>query len=375
MISFALLKGFMRKEFLQSLRDPRMKILLFVTPVIQLVIFGIALSTDVKNIRLWATPSANDYVLQHIYEHSIESGWFLPVKYANYSSYGFNADLFNLLRGGKIDAALVAPPGGLTKALGRGTANLQLLIDATNVIQAQTVDSYLQTISQKVMNTDLKLNSPQNPLNFSVRVLFNPNLETSFFMVPAVVCIILCVTTVILTSMSITREKENGTLEMLISAPILGSDIVLGKTLPFMILGMINAPVILAVAVLGFNVPMRGSVLVLLLVSYVFVCTTVAIGTLISTIARNQQQAMLGGFLFLFPAILLSGILFPIENMPETLKWLSYIDPLSHYLYLLRNILLKGGEMEFVLKHTAILVSMGLIFIYISFKRFHTTLQ
>jgi ABC-2 type transport system permease protein len=364
-----MLRGFVRKEFKQAFRNPKMKIILFVTPVIQMVIFGVAISTNVQNIRLWAQPNSKDTVLQHIYTHSIESKWFLPTR-SNH-----NADPFVLLSSGQVDAALIPPPGGLTKALGRGTANLQLLVDATNVIQGQSIYAYMQNISSNVVSEDLKEEPAVWPIDFAVRVLYNPTLETTFFMVPGVICTLLCVITIAMTSMSITREKEMGTFEMLISAPISPSDVIFGKTIPYVILGMCDAPLILAVAVFGFGVPMRGSLLVLIMATFAFVCSTVAIGTLISTFTKNQQQSILGGFLFLFPAILLSGIMFPIENMPKSLKWLSYIDPLSHFLSLLRNILLKGGEFIFVLEHTLILSLMAVFFVFISFKRFHTTLQ
>lgn len=372
MISLKLLHGFIQKEFKQVLRDRRMRILLFVAPLIQLIVFGVAISTTVKNIRLWAKPDLKDTVLQHIYEHAIASQWFLP--YVPFI-HDQNQDPFQLLRAGKIDAALIAPPGGLTRALGRRTADLQLLIDATNVIQAQSVETYLKDIIDKVVNTDLKIMSPEIPINFVVRVLYNPTLETSYFMVPGVMCILLCIITVILTSSSIAREKEMGTFEMLISAPIKASTVILGKTIPYVILGMLDAPFILVVAVGVFGVPMRGSLLVLLLAALAFVCATVAIGTFISTIAKNQQQSILGGFLFLFPAILLSGLMFPLENMPEILKWVAYLDPLSHFLALLRNIMLKGGEVTFIAHHVGVLVVMAIAFVYISFKRFHTTLS
>lgn len=369
MISFNLLKGFLKKEFKQVLRDPRMKMTLFAAPVIQLIIFGYAISTDVKNIRLWARPSPNDYILQHIYQHSIASHWFLPTPIAA------NDDPFELLRGGKIDAALIAPPGGLTYALGRGTAPLQLLIDATNVIQAQAVENYIKSIANKVVAEDMKILPTISPINFSVRVLYNPSLETTYYMIPGVMCILVSIITVLLTSTSITREKEMGTFEMLISAPITASDIILGKTLPFVIIGMCNVPLILGVAMILFGVPMRGSFWVLMLASLAYVCSTVAIGTLISTFAKNLQQSILGGFLFLFPAILLSGLMFPLENMPTLMQWVAYCDPLSHYLSLLRNIMLKGGETEFIIQRISVLVLMAIVFVYISFKRVHTTLQ
>jgi len=369
MISLPLLRGFFRKEFKQAVRDPRMKFVLFIAPIIQLILFGVAISADVKNIRLWAEPDSKDYVLRHIYEHSIASQWFLP------AVDNRNIEPFELLRSGKIDAALISPPGGLNRALGRGTADLQLLIDATNVIQAQSVELYIKDITASVVAQDLKLQPQNPPINFSMRVLFNPYLQTAYFMVPGVMCMLMCIVSVVLTSMSITREKERGTFEMLISAPISATEVILGKTIPYVIISMCDMPLILAAAVFLFGVPLRGSLLILMLASLAFVCSTVAIGTLISTFAKNQQQAMLGGFLFLFPANMFSGLMFPLENMPMVMKWLSYLDPLSHYLALLRNIMLKGNEIHFIAFHIGVLILMAIGFVYISFKRFRTTLQ
>jgi len=363
------LTGFLQKEFKQALRDPKMRILLFISPIIQLTLFGVAISNDVKNVRIWANPASKDTVLQHILTRSLESKWFIPV-IANP-----NANPYDLLRAGTADVALVPPPEGLTRGIGRGPADLQLLINATNVLQAQSIEGYLTSITNQVVQEDLKIESPSLPIQFDVRVLYNPTLETSYFMVPGVMCMLMCIVTIILTSMSITREKELGTFEMLISAPITSSEVIFGKTIPYVVLGMSNVPLILSVAVFAFHVPMRGSVAILTLASFAFVCTSVSIGTLISTFAQTQQQSTLGGFLFLFPAILLSGLMFPLENMPTIMKWVSFLDPLSHYSALLRNIMLKGGEAEFIATRIAILVIMAVISVFFSFKRFRTTLQ
>ncbi|BAU48338.1 ABC transporter permease [Sulfurifustis variabilis] len=363
------LGGFIRKELKQALREPRMRLLLFLMPVVQLTLFGVALSNEVKNVRLWAPIEANDTVLRHVYDRAVASGWFLPAEADR------NADPIELLRAGRIDAALVPPPGGLTRELGRGTANLQLLLDATNVLEAQSIEGYVRNIVARVVHEDLEVEPPESPIRFDTRVLYNPTLETAYFMVPGVMAMLMIVTSLVLTSMSITREKELGTFEMLISAPVTASEVILGKTVPYVVLGMATFPLILGVAVFGFGVPVRGSLPVLGFAALVFVCTAVAIGTLISTFAQNQQQSMLGAFLFLFPAILLSGLMFPVENMPEAMKWMSYVNPVTHFLALLRNILLKGGELVFVAERIGVLLLMAVVSVYVSFKRFHTTLQ
>jgi ABC-2 type transport system permease protein len=221
----------------------------------------------------------------------------------------------------------------------------------------------------------MKTIGPSPPIQFDVRVLYNPDLETSVFMVPGTLCMLMIITTMVMTNLALVREKEMGTFEMLISAPVTASEVIFGKTIPYVVLGMSNFPLILAVAVFVFGVPMRGSLLVLFTAAFAFVCAAVAMGTLISTYCQNQQQATLGGFLFMFPMIMFSGLMFPIENMPSCIQWVATIDPLAHYMGLLRNIMLKGGGTNYVVTHIAILAGLAMIIIIASFRRFHTKLQ
>lgn len=365
------LRGFIKKELLQALRDPRMKFIIFVTPVVQMAIFGVALSTEVKNIRLAAVMDSRDTVLRDVYENAIQGGWFVPAR----ASGELASRPFELIRSDKADAVLVPPPGGFTRALGRGGARLQLLVDATNVTQAQAVEAYLRSIIDSTVRADAGLSAPRPPIAFDVRVLFNPSLDTSIFLVPGVMAMLMVLTTMVLTNIAIVREKEMGTLEMLISAPVSKSEVIFGKTVPYVIIGMTNLPLILAVAVFVFHVPMRGSLWAMVLATFVFVCTTVAMGTLISTYCENQQQASMGGFLFMFPAMMFSGMMFPIENMPAAVRWMAFIDPLAHYLSLLRSIMLRGGDPRTLAWHIGVLAVLAAASGAVSFRRFHTTLS
>jgi len=363
------LLGFIRKELIQSLRDPRMKFLLFVVPCVQMTLFGVAVSNEVKNIRLAAIYDSKDYVMRDIYQRAIAGKWFLPADPST------EQDPFKLIQSGKADAVLIAPPGGLTRGIGRGNAPIQLLADATNVLQGQAVENYLKIIIAQVVKDDLKISSPPPPIQFDLRVLYNPSLETAIFMVPGVMCTLMVMTTMMLAMVAIVREKEMGTFETLISAPVSRAEVIYGKTIPYVILGMSNLPLVLSVAIFIFHVPMRGSLLVLCLAAFVFICTCVAMGTLISTFCKNQQQASLASFLFMFPAMMFSGLMFPLENMPPAIKWIAYLDPLAHYMGLLRNIMLKGGGFNYVVLHVSVLAVMALVCILVSFRRFHTTLQ
>lgn len=361
--------GFVRKELMQTLRDPKMRVLLFVAPLIQLTLFGVAISNEVKNIRLAAVHEPRDKVTREIAERSFASRWFVPARTEG-------QDPFEWVQSGQAEAVLIAPGGTLTREMERGNARLQLLVNARNVVRAQAVENYLHAITQMVALEHFTA-APgviSRPLTFDVRPLYNPTLETSVYMVPAVMSMLVCIATIILTSMALAREKEMGTLETLISAPVTPMEVILGKTLPFVIIGMIQVPLIVTAAVLIFGIPLRGPIIMLAGASIVFIITTVSIGLLISTIAKTQQQAMLGGLLFLFPAIMLSGLMFPLENMPVVMQWIAQVNPITHFIALLRNIMLKGGDTAYFFKHTAMLMLIGSILLFSAVRRFRTTL-
>ena len=360
--------GFIKKELIQTLRDPRMRVMLFVLPVIQLTLFGVAISNEVKNIRLAAVFDVHDTVLRRIYERSIDGKWFIPSESAD-------QDPLKLITAGDADVVLVPPPGGFTRSLGRGDAKLQILINATNVVKAQSIEAYLRNIVQQTVNDELGIIPPALPIQVSARVLFNPALETSMFLIPGVMCMIMIISTMILSTVAIVREKEMGTFEMLISAPISRSEVIYGKTIPYVLLGMSTVPLLLGVAVFAFHVPMRGPLVAVVIAAFAFICTAVALGILISTFCRNQQQAMLAAFLLKFPMLMFSGLLFPIENIPNAIRWLSFLDPLTHFMGLLRNIMLKGGETYYVVTHIAYMAVMAVISVVVSFRRFTTTLE
>ncbi len=361
------LKGFIVKELTQTLRDPKMRVVLFLIPMFQMMVFGLAISTEVKNIRLTTVSSPNDVLTQEVARKAYASGWFVPVNV-------HGVDPYELLRSNQTDAVLIAPGEGASRAQGRGKPSMQLLIDATNVIRAQSVENYLRGVITQV-TADRGLTFSPQAVSFDIRVLYNPGMESAMFMVPGVMSLIVCVVTILLTSMSMAREREMGTFEMIISAPVTRTEVLLGKTVPFILLGIVNILLILGVAVFAFGVPMRGGIAEFGAAALVFVITTVSIGTLISTFSANQQQAMMGGFIFLFAATLLSGILFPLDNMPVPLLALSYMNPLRYFVILLRNIMLKGGEPAVIWSNVSALAAIGIASLSLAFARFRATLQ
>ncbi|PIS47258.1 MAG: ABC transporter permease [Elusimicrobia bacterium CG08_land_8_20_14_0_20_51_18] len=363
------LKAFIRKEFAQALRDPRMKLILFVMPMIQMAVFGLALSSEIRNIKLAAVYSPGDVAAAGLTRRFISSGWFVP------ADPGRARDPSGLIVSGKADAVLVFPVEGFARAAARGRGMVQLLVDATSVTRARSVEAYARNIFAAHAAADAGLEASSPPFGFDVRIIYNPEMESPMFMVPGVMGMIVCLVTIILTSMSLTRERETGTFETIVSAPLENHEILLGKTIPYVVLGLANAALVIAAGFLLFGVPVKGQLWQLFVASLAFVITTVAIGTLISTISKNQQQAMMGGFIFLFPAVLMSGIMYPVENMPVLLKPAVYLNPLYYFTSLLRNIMLKGGDPAAFISNLSALFLMAVSAASLAYARFRQTLD
>lgn len=350
------LKAFVRKELSQTLRDARMRMILFVMPMVQMTVFGLALSTEVRGIRLAVEREPGDRAMARLADRFYASGWFIPAR-------------------GEADATLASPRGGLSRAIERGRGDIQLLVDATNATKARAVEAYAESILSAFIEGELGARGPRPAVSLDARVLYNPSMESSVFMVPGVMSMILCLVTIVLTSMSFAKERELGTFEAIVSAPLEDREILLGKTLPYVLLGLVDAALVIAAGSAIFSVPLRGPVWMLAVAAFAFVVTTVSVGTLISTVSDSQQQAMLGSFLFLFPAILLSGIMFPVENMPAAIAWVAHLDPLMYFVRLLRNIMLKGGDPHVFARDLGVMVLMAALAAGLSVKRFRQTLN
>ncbi|HAH31406.1 MAG TPA: ABC transporter permease [Elusimicrobia bacterium] len=362
------LKAFIRKELTQTLRDVRMRVLLFGAPIIQLTIFGLALSTEIKNIKLAAFSRPGDAMFGRVAEGFYASGWFMRAGYAS------GEDPFELIASGRADAALIAPDEGLARSAERGGGKMQLLVDASNTTKARAVEAYAKNIISAAGVREYGARG-EPTLKFDVRVLYNPAMESSMFLVPGVMGMLACLITIILTAMSLTREREMGTFETIVSAPLSNAEILLGKTLPYILLGLVNVILVVMAGYLIFGVPVRGALWQLALGALAFVITTVSVGTLISTIAKNQQQAMLGGFMFLFPSILMSGVMYPVENMPKAVIVAAYLDPLMYFVRMLRNIMLKGGDTHVFWANLGALCLMAVCAAGFAYKRFRQTLD
>lgn len=358
--------GFIKKEIIALLRDPVLLVAILILPAVQVIILGQAITLEAKNLRLVVDTAPNDFMMDRIYDHALGSGWFVRVPPVQKSAV-------EAVRSGEADVAIIAPKGGLTKSLLRGEGELQVLIDATNVLKAQSIEAYLQGIILNVTKSELNYQSAQ-PIVFKTRILFNPQLDTQWFLVPAIMAVLVFMSLLTLISISITKEKERGTIETLISAPISKYDIILGKTLPYILVALINMFIIQLVGVVLFDLPFAGSGLMFIASFFVFCVPACAISVWLATYTNTQQQAMLGLMIVAFMALMLSGALFPRENMPTVLQWIAGVNPLTHFTYLLRNIVLKGADWMYFWKNAAVMLVVGVIIAFFAVRRFKTTL-
>lgn len=367
-----ILRGFIRKEIKQTLRNPHLAFVILVMPIFQLLLFGFALTNEVTNVKIGFYFQPDDVVAREVYEHTMASGWFNEVNVKN-------VDPMFAIQSSLADVVFVAPSGGLTKNINStdNKCEAQLLINGSNVLRAQSTDIYMQTIINNVyiknMHMDDVVKKPI--LNFCVRTLYNPSLETSHFTVPAVIAILLTILVMMLSCSSIAKEKECGTFETILSAPIKREYIVLGKTIPFALMGLLNIVIVLFSAYLFFDLPIRGSIIYFFVASIIYIYAALMCGILLSTFVKNQQQAMLCFFIVFFIAMMLSGGFFPIDNMPKPLRWIANVNPLAHYIFLVRNILLKGGDTVYFLTHSFYLFIIGSVIGFVAYKKFKITLN
>lgn len=369
-INLRILTGFMRKEFTQIRRDKKMIMALFFVPIVQLVMFGTALTSEVKNIEFAALGKPSP-ALREIRARALSSGWFAPV----------NIDIFNtedpaeIIVERRAEAVLVAPKEGLEYALEKGGKPIQLLVNATNAQRAQQVDGYVrQVLAEVAAGRGYNLGGA-SLIQLDTRVMFNHYMVTSDYMIPALTAMASFMVVLLSCGMSIAKEKETGTMEKLIASPAGPADILLGKTVPYFIVGMGIISLMLIVGVLIFDIPFRGSLWQLFTAGAALLLTSLSAAAFISVFVRTQQQAMMATVLFIMPAILLSGVFFPTENIPLYLRWISYLNPLKYAMVNFRNIFLKGGDMIFFWQNTLIAVAMAVIMAWAGFKNFKSKLN
>ena len=370
------LVSLIRKELIQIIRDPRTLMLIAVMPIVQLFLLGYAATTDVKNISLavWdqsRSPQSRDLL------NAFRSANYYSINYM----VGSQQDYTTLIENGKVRAALVIPPDYALR-LSEGDAQVLMVLDGSDSTVAGTALNTAQLIGQafatKILQQQAALggrSALNPPLEVRTQVWYNPDLISAYFMIPGVIGMILSFITAILTATAVVRERERGTIVQLIVTPIHSWEFVVGKLLPYVLLGLVDVAEILVIGHLWFKVPIRGDLILIFILSGLFVMSWLGIGLFASTIANTQQEAMLTVIMTMLPSIFLSGFFFPIDAMPKFLQIVSLAIPLRYYLIIIRTLLLKGVGVSALQNQIAALIIFAVVIMGAASMRFHKRLD
>ncbi len=376
-----------QKEFFQTLRDPRTRAILFGIPILQLILFGYAVNLDVENARTaWMdmdqTPESRDLMAAFT-----GSPYFRIVEIPRN-----NSEVQEAMDHGRVQTVIRILPG-FSRDVKRGSsASVQILVDGTNSNTASIVSGYATQIiagfaaKAQAAQQNMRIYPPTARTGAPVpvvipvltshsRVWFNPDLKSRVYFVPGVIVNIIALVTIMLTSMSIVREKEIGTMEQLMVTPVRPFELIMGKLLPFALVGVIEVALVVVAALLIFRIPIRGNIPLLFGCALLFLLSTLGVGLFISTISHTQQQAMMSSFFFFMPAMLLSGFAFPIRNMPVPVQYLTYLNPLRYFMQIVRDLFLKGTGAESFWQSMLALAIFGTAILLLSALRFRKTLD
>lgn len=366
------LAGIMYKEIIQVTRDPATLVITLILPIVQLTLYGYAIDTEVRNvgtavIDLDKTRASRDFV-----DRLAATGLYEITGYTDSPE-----ELYQLIVADKAKVGVRIPHGYERDLHSRRGAQVQVLIDGSNNnVAAQTLAT-VQNVGFAINSELLLLSNPNStgpPLEVRPRLLFNPSLRSANFFVPGLIGILLFLVTMQLTALGIVREREVGTLEQLMVTPISKSALMLGKVLPYLVLGMIQMLVVILFAQLVFKVQIHGNLFLLIALAFVFVFSSLGLGLILSSIAKSQQQAMMMSFMILLPSILLSGFIFPRESMPLPIKVFGALLPVTYFVEILRSIVMRGAGFEAVWDETLVLAVMGVALLTIATVRFRKSL-
>ncbi len=381
------LASMIKKEFAQVLRDVKMRGVVFGPPIIMIIIFGYAINMDVNTVTLAVLDEDKTTMSRGLIEKFTGSGYFILHSYL-YS----DKDLTPLMDQGKVEA-FIHLRKGLSKNLKTGkVSELQVIIDGTDsnrgaiitayvneIMQNFFIDKYFASIKTQILYRMSGLPGTQTGeagglvMPRGVRVLdrayFNPTLLSKNYFLPGVIGFIVSLITVMLTSMSIVKERESGTMEQIVVSPIKPMEFIMGKTIPFAIIGFFDMFIVTIITIFWFDVPFKGNIIFLFFAGFFYILCSLAVGIFISTISKTQQQAMMSFFLYFIPAILFSGFAFPIFAMPETIQFITYLNPLMYFIVIIRGVFLKGVGITVLWKELLILTIIGVALLNLSARR------
>jgi ABC-2 type transport system permease protein len=362
--------GFVMKEFVHIIRDFRTLLILFALPAVQLLIFGYVVTNELKDIRVAVFDPSRDRYTRDITNKIMSSEYFIFDGYLE-STHDIEAKF----REGMVKQIIVFEPDFGLRLMREKTADIQLLADASDANTANLVVNYTTAIIQDYLlglQADARGMLRIQP---EIRMMYNESMKGAFMFVPGVMALILMIVSALMTSITIAREKEMGTMETLLVSPLRPLQIILGKVTPYVMLSFINAVTIVLMGYFVFGLPVHGNLALLLFECLLFISVALALGIFISTMVETQQMAMFYSLvMLLLPTLLLSGFIFPVKNMPLILQWFSYIVPAKYFIIIVKSIMLKGTGMAFIWKETLVLIVMMLFFIANSVRRFKTRL-
>lgn len=366
-----LFKELIKKEFYHIIRDPRTLLIIFILPIVQILLFGYVITNEVKNAKVAIYDKSYDNATRKLKSRVFATDYF------EYSGVVRSSDAIEeKFKKGEIKEVIVFESNFAEKLKKDNLADIQIIVDASNPNTGRIISNSTQAIIQNYVR-DINKNA-ELPFRVDIipSMLYNPELKSAFMFVPGVMALLLTLISALMTSIAITREKESGTMEMLLVSPFKAGHIIAGKVIAYAILSMINAGGILLLANLVFGLPVNGSLLLLLAECLLFVLTALSLGILISTITKNQRTAMMISSVgLLMPTMLLSGFIFPIDNMPRIIQILTNIVPAKWFIIIIKSIMFKGTGIEYYWLETAILVGMTIIFISMSIRNFKDRLE
>jgi len=359
--------AFLKKEFLHIFRDVRTLIIIFGLPIVQILIFGFVVSTDVNNAKIAIVDYSKDELSEDLISKISNNDFFVLAKYLENEN-----DIEREFKKGTINAALIIPNNFEKDFKRDNKSNMSLILDGTEPNTASLIGNAFISVMSKFLN-EKNINSENMNMQITpdVKMFYNEELKSEYMFVPGVISLILMLISALMTSVSITREKEFGTMEILLVSPLKPIQIILGKVVPYLILSFLNVIFILMISYFVFGLAVKGSVILLLAESVLYILLSLSIGIFISTSAKTMQQAMFISLVgLLLPSVLLSGFIFPIDNMPIFYNYLCKILPPTWYIVIIKNIMIKGLSFNSVYIETLILLAMTIFFILISAKKF-----
>jgi drug efflux transport system permease protein len=364
------LRGLLRKEWRHILRDRRTLAVIILMPVVQVILFGFAIRTDVKDIRLAIVDPAPDHVTLEI-RHRLDATDVFHTVAVLPNSRGLN----RLFQQGTAEEAVVFEPD-FAGRLARGLpARVEIIADATEPNTGSTRQNYALTVIRRYQQ-DLGGSASGVSITPQLRMRFDPTAESSHLFVPGLMAFVLTIISALMTAISLTREKETGTMEALLVSPLRPWQIIIGKVMPYLAIGFVSVLLVILEARLVFQVPLRGSITLLLFEGLLYILVSLALGMLISSRTSSQRVAMMGAMIgTMLPTMLLSGFIFPIESMPRILQWISNVIPAKWFVTIARSIMLKGTGLAYLWPETLILCGMALVLLILSTRSFHTRLE